>query len=95
MPIFNQRPPHTITPNECEDAEETLAIAVGNCRYPNITVTLSGLDGNTLNLIGAVNRAFKKHGIDKEEIQAFTTECFAAPSYDHLLDSITRWVTVE
>jgi len=37
-------------------------------KYPDITVSFNGVNGNALNLIGIVKRALVRNHIDKAEI---------------------------
>lgn len=62
-------------------------------RYPDITVQLTGTDGNAFMIIGAVSHAMRRHGVDKEEIDAFTKEAMSG-DYNHLLATCMKWVDV-
>ena len=62
-------------------------------RYPDITVQLTGNDGNAFMIIGAVSRALRRHGVGKEEIDVFTEEATSG-DYDHLLATCMKWVDV-
>ena len=62
-------------------------------RYPDITVQLTGNDGNAFFIIGAVSSALRRHGVDKEEIDVFTEEAMSG-DYDHLLATCMKWVDV-
>ena len=62
-------------------------------RYPDITVQLTGNDGNAFMIIGAVSRALRRHGVGKEEIDAFTKEAMSG-DYNHLLATCMKWVDV-
>lgn len=62
-------------------------------RFPEIEVQLSGEDGNSFAIIGAVQRALKRNGVSKEQLNAFTAEATSG-DYDHLLQTAMRWVTV-
>jgi hypothetical protein len=62
-------------------------------KYPEVRVPLTGRDGNAFAVLGAVNAALKRAGIDKAERDAFFAEATAG-DYDHLLQTAMRWVEV-
>jgi len=62
-------------------------------RYPEIEVQLTGGDGNAFAVLGAVTKALKHAGIDKEERDEFMAEAMAG-DYDHLLQTAMKWVDV-
>lgn len=64
-------------------------------KHPEVVVKLVGEDGNAYNLIGIVMKALRKAGIEKDEVNEFSEECFNSPSYDELLKTLMRWVTIE
>ncbi len=63
-------------------------------KYPNVTATLVGQDGNAFNLLGIVANEMRKAKIPKEEIDAFTKEAMSG-DYDNLLRTCMTWVNVE
>lgn len=62
--------------------------------YPNITVQLSGQDGNAFMMIGRVKRELRAGGVSPQEQDKFMAEAMAG-DYDHVLQTIMRWVDVE
>jgi hypothetical protein len=62
-------------------------------RFPDIEVTLVGADGNAFAILGRVQEAMRRGGIDKEQRDAFMNEATRG-NYDHLLQTVMRWVTV-
>lgn len=68
-------------------------IAGGGPVYPNITVRLSGTDGNAFAIIGAVKRAMQRQGASKEDVAAFQSEAMSG-DYDNLLRTCLKWVEV-
>lgn len=62
-------------------------------RYPDITVDLSGGDGNAFVILGRVRRALRRGGVGDEIIAGFTTEATSG-DYDNLLQVCMRWVDV-
>lgn len=62
-------------------------------RYPDITVQLTGTDGNAFFIIGAVSSALRRHGVERAEISAFTEEAMSG-DYNHLLATCMKWVDV-
>ena len=63
-------------------------------RYPNVTVQLVGQDGNAFAILGRVQRALRKAGAPKEELDTFLAEAMRG-SYDQLLQTCMEWVQVE
>lgn len=67
---------------------------MSNVKYPEVTVELTGTDGNAFAILGAVSNALKRAGVDKAERDAFYTEATAG-DYDALLRTAMRWVNVD
>ena len=63
-------------------------------RYPDITVQLTGENGNAFNVIGLVQRALKQAKVPAEEVAKFRTEAMSG-DYDNVLVTAMRWVNVE
>lgn len=63
-------------------------------KYPEITVQLTGQDGNAFMVIGTVKASLRKAGVDKAEQNAFVEEATSG-DYDHLLQTCMKWVNVE
>jgi hypothetical protein len=61
-------------------------------RHPEVTVQLTGTNGNVFALTGAVGHAMKRAGVDRAEIQQFYEEVQASQSYDEALRVMMRWV---
>lgn len=64
------------------------------CKYPNVTVTLTGTDGNAFFIIGRVGKAMRNAGVPNDEIEAFRAEAMSG-DYDNVLQTCMRWVEVE
>lgn len=63
-------------------------------RYPDVTVKLTGGDGNVFAIIGAVTAAVKRaHG--PEASQEWSRAAMSQPSYDDVLRLATSTVNVE
>jgi hypothetical protein len=62
-------------------------------KYPQITVQLTGSDGNAFAVLGKVNQALRRAGIPTDERHAFQQEATAG-DYDALLQTVMRWVEV-
>jgi hypothetical protein len=62
-------------------------------KHPDITVQLTGTDGNAFAVLGKVRQALRQAGISTEEQQAFLQEATTG-DYDALLRTIMRWVEV-
>lgn len=63
-------------------------------RYPDIVVKLVGTDGNAFAVMGKVGGELKRHGVPKEEVNAFYAEATSG-DYDKLLQTCMSWVEVE
>ena len=62
-------------------------------KYPKVCVKLTGSDGNAFAILGAVTKAMREAGLDKDERDAFIAEATAG-DYDHLLAAAMNWVDV-
>jgi hypothetical protein len=62
-------------------------------RHPEVTVELSGPDGNAHPVLGRCRRAAAAADLSDEEIAAFVAEA-AANDYHHLLRTPMRWFEV-
>ena len=61
-------------------------------KYP-VEVQLSGTDGNAYAIMTTVQRALRRHGVPKEEIDKYLQESMSG-DYDHLLQTAMEWVEV-
>jgi len=59
----------------------------------NVRVPLIGQDGNAFAVIGSVQRALRKAGAPKEEINQYLKEAMSG-DYDNLLRTTMDWVEV-
>jgi hypothetical protein len=59
----------------------------------DIQVQLIGKDGNAFAIMGAVQRALRKAGASKEEINQYLKEAMSG-DYDNLLRTTMDWVEV-
>lgn len=62
-------------------------------RYPDITVTLTGHDGNAFAVLGQCREAARDAGLSEDEIANFMAEAMAG-DYDHLLQTAMRWFEI-
>jgi len=63
-------------------------------KYPNITVELSGHDGNAFAILERIVQTLRKEGVEKEIIEQFREEAKSG-DYDDLLETCMEWVNVE
>jgi hypothetical protein len=63
-------------------------------KYANVSVTLTGNDGNAFSILARVQRAMKAAGIGEEEVGQFRTEAISG-DYDHLLQTVMKWVSTD
>lgn len=66
---------------------------MGKPKYPDVSVQLSGKDGNAGAIIGAVVKGLKRAGVGGAEILEFRNEATSG-SYDNVLQTAMRWVDV-
>lgn len=62
-------------------------------KYPDIHVKLSGEDGNAFVILGRVDSALRKGGVDADTRKQFMDEAMAG-DYDQLLQTCMKWVLV-
>jgi hypothetical protein len=62
-------------------------------RYPEITVELTGRDGNAFGIIGNVARVLRNE-VSPAVSAEFTNEAMHSGSYDDLLRLVMQWVNV-
>lgn len=62
--------------------------------YPEVTVKLSGSDGNAFAIMGRVSYALKRAGIASARIKDFYAEATLG-DYNHLIQTCMKWVTVK
>jgi len=62
-------------------------------KYPEISVSLTGQDGNAFSILARVMKAMRKHGLSLEEVQKFEDEATSV-DYDHLLTTVMEYVEV-
>jgi len=59
----------------------------------DITVQLSGNDGNAFSIMGAVTKAMRRAGVSSEEQDKYFKEATAG-DYNQLLATTAKWVEV-
>jgi len=60
-------------------------------RFPDVTVQLSGEDGNAFAILGRVTKALRRGGARDPQIQEFLDEARSG-DYDHLLATVMERV---
>ena len=63
-------------------------------KHPEVTVKLTGTNGNIFAVIGTVRLAMRRAGIPAQEITAFTADVTNSGSYDRALATVMEWVDV-
>ncbi len=63
-------------------------------RFPDVTVKLSGHDGNTGHIMSRVSQALRSAGYN-DVIDEFHLAVFDCESYNDVLRLIMRWVNVK
>ena len=64
-----------------------------NIKHPDISVQLTGQDGNVFNLMGIVSRALRTNGFG-DEVDDFVSEVTSSKSYHEALAVMMQWVDV-
>ena len=59
----------------------------------SVSVPLIGQDGNAFAILGSVQRALRKAGASKDEINQYMEEAMSG-DYNHLLSTTMEWVDV-
>lgn len=62
-------------------------------KFPEIEVDLVGMDSNAFGIIASVRKSLRRAGVDQEQIDLFVQEATSG-DYDHLLQTVTKWVSV-
>ncbi len=60
----------------------------------NVTVQLTGKDGNGFFIVCRVSSAMRQEGVSEENIDCYREEAMSG-DYDHLLRTTMEWVEVE
>lgn len=63
-------------------------------KFPEVTVKLTGRDGNAFDILGAVVKAMREAKISKHDIDLYTEEAMSG-DYNHLLFTTQETVNVE
>lgn len=63
-------------------------------KYPDITVQLTGGDGNAFAIIGKCLQAMRRANVPQEERDKFQAEATSG-DYNHLLTTCIDWLNVE
>lgn len=63
-------------------------------KYPDITVQLTGEDGNAFFIIGRARAAARRAGLSNEELKLFQDEAMSG-NYDNVLQTCMRWFTTK
>ncbi len=61
--------------------------------YPQVHIALSGEDGNGLAIVSRVSAALRRAGVPQAKRDEFAEDATSA-DYDHLLQTVQRWVEV-
>lgn len=61
--------------------------------FPNISVQLSGRNGNAFSILGIMDKALRDAGVDKGTRENFQRDATSG-DYDHLLRTCMAWVDV-
>lgn len=63
-------------------------------KYPDITVQLTGEDGNAIAIVQRVTKALRRGGVSPDEVAEFRKQALSG-DYDHVLNTCMEWVDVE
>lgn len=62
-------------------------------KFPEVEVDLIGMDSNAFSIIASVRKSLRRAGVDQEQVDLFVQEATSG-DYDHLLQTVTKWVSV-
>ena len=62
-------------------------------KYPDVTVRLSGQDGNAFMILGTVEKALRWAGAPEDDLSAYIAEATTG-DYNDLLHTTMLWVNV-
>lgn len=62
-------------------------------KYGNVSVQLSGQDGNAFAVMAKVSGALRKGGAPESEVEQYLAESMSG-DYDNLLKTAMKWVNV-
>lgn len=63
-------------------------------KYKNISVQLTGQDGNAFAIMAKVSGALRKNDVPEGEVEQYLSESMSG-DYDNLLRTAMNWVNVE
>lgn len=63
-------------------------------KYKNITVQLTGQDGNAFAIMAKVSGALRKESVPESEVEEYLAESMEG-DYDNLLRTAMSWVNVQ
>jgi len=63
-------------------------------KYPDITVPLSGMDGNAMVIISKASRIARHGGLTAHEIADFQKQATSG-DYDNVLQTVMEWFDTE
>lgn len=64
-----------------------------NIKHPDIEVQLVGTDGNAMMIMGKVNQALRRGGVDKAERDEYMEQSMSG-DYNNVLATAMAWVSV-
>jgi hypothetical protein len=62
-------------------------------KYPDISVKLTGEDGNSFAILGRIGKAMKRAGVSEDKIQQFRREATSG-DYNKVLQTAMQWVNI-
>jgi len=62
-------------------------------KYPNVKITLTGVDGNAFVVLGVMQKGLKKGKVPQADIDAFLKEAMSG-DYANLLATCGKWATI-
>jgi len=63
-------------------------------KYPEVQVQLTGNDGNAFAILGNCQKAARRAGLTKDQIDEFVNEAMTG-DYDHLLQTCMKYFEVD
>ena len=66
---------------------------MSDVKYPEIEVQLTGQDGNAFTVMGITQKALRRAGVPKVEIDQYLEDAMSG-DYDHVIQTAMAWVNV-
>ena len=63
-------------------------------KFPNVTISITTIDGNAFSIIGTATKAMRRAGVAKEDTDAYFAEATSG-DYDKVIQTTMKYVNCE